>query len=55
MLILTKAAFVMMVSFILSLLFGYFIIPILRKKKLDQVLNRSFIYIYQLWLNWFYR
>lgn len=40
MLILAKAAFVMMVSFILSLLFGYFIIPILRKKKLDQVLNR---------------
>ena len=40
MLILTKAAFVMMVSFILSLLLGYFIIPILRKKKLDQILNR---------------
>ena len=30
----------MMVSFILSLIFGYFVIPILRKKKLDQVLNR---------------
>ena len=40
MLILTKVAFVVMFSFIISLILGYILIPILRKKKLDQVLNR---------------
>ena len=40
MLILTKVAFVVMFSFIFSLILGYILIPILRKKKLDQVLNR---------------
>ena len=37
---LTKVAFVVMFSFILSIILGFILIPFLRKKKLDQVLNR---------------
>lgn len=39
-LILTKSAFVVMISFILAMIIGFIVIPILRKKKLDQSLNR---------------
>ena len=37
---LTKVAFVVMLSFILSIVLGFLIIPFLKKKKLDQILNR---------------
>ena len=37
---LTKVAFVVMLSFILSIMLGFLIIPFLKKKKLDQILNR---------------
>ena len=37
---LTKVAFVVMISFILSIILGFLIIPFLKKKKLDQILNR---------------
>lgn len=37
---LTKVAFVVMFSFVLSIILGFILIPFLRKKKLDQVLNR---------------
>lgn len=37
---LTKVAFVVMFSFILSIILCFILIPFLRKKKLDQVLNR---------------
>ena len=37
---LTKVAFVVMLSFILSIILGFLIIPFLKKKKLDQILNR---------------
>ena len=37
---LTKVAFVVMFSFILSIILGFILIPFLIKKKLDQVLNR---------------
>ena len=35
---LTKVAFVVMISFILSIILGFLIIPFLKKKKLDQIL-----------------
>lgn len=37
---LTKVAFVVMLSFVLSIILGFLIIPFLKKKKLDQILNR---------------
>ena len=37
---LTKVAFVVMLSFVLSIMLGFLIIPFLKKKKLDQILNR---------------
>ena len=37
---LTKVTFVVMLSFILSIILGFLIIPFLKKKKLDQILNR---------------
>ena len=37
---LTKVAFIVMLSFVLSIMLGFLIIPFLKKKKLDQILNR---------------
>lgn len=37
---LTKVAIVVMLSFVLSIMLGFLIIPFLKKKKLDQILNR---------------
>ena len=37
---LTEVAFVVMLSFVLSIMLGFLIIPFLKKKKLDQILNR---------------
>ena len=38
---LTKVAFVVMFSFILSIILGFILIPFLRKKKINQIINRK--------------